>query len=517
MSLDSIHRHNHESLLNLVRKGRIVYACEVGSSNAVAWKSCEWGEYWQGCYVNETITKHLEKFQESYQEFVRPRFGKADPTPYCAAYFRLLAAVLELEKQDSTGSQLLHAVLGFGSIGIRNSEGVTTACAIYTATHPAYLLSRIRNFAQPHDPKFLPLVTEFDPFQQQDMMPRLYYHYRQIPLHSGDQKLFVYPAVDKMVRFESFREIHRLTELLSSKNDTLVRQRAEFIAEKVVGPALQKLAAENKDTPPFKIVDLGGGSGDLCRSMIEYLGQNMPNIVPERSIDWTLVEITGPNHRRLLRMHLRQRQLRHFWYARSGYLEWITNQPESDSQNFHIVLMCRLLNNLSDFSIDIADESVSAKKLLGTKFDKRVWYFRQYLPQTVLDLDYATTNLIVTNTRINHTDGFTFRQPSLTDYFQGLYRLTTGPPPSNTSDRAIFYFVRKFCAESLTLPDGTDALEKLTRRNHCIIIEDVDLDPRMLQRHLKRRGIETLEFETFRDSVALGRSVVLQIQRKVEA
>ncbi len=76
--------------------------------------------------------------------------------------------------------------------------------------------------------------------------------------------------------------------------------------------------------------------------------------------------------------------------------------------------------------------------------------------------------------------------------------------------------MRKFCSDSLTLSDGTDALEKLARLNYCIIIEDVDFDPRMLERHVKKRNIDTLEHEAFRNTEALGRSVVLNIREKRE-
>ncbi|HBT76517.1 MAG TPA: hypothetical protein DEB39_06235 [Planctomycetaceae bacterium] len=509
MSLDSIRRTNSEKPVRLVRRGGIIYACEIGASSAVDWKSCEWDEYWRGAVVHETISELLQKFRESYRRFVVSGFGGPDAISYCTDYFSLLEAALELEKRGLKCPRLLAAVSGFGSIGIRNGKGVTTACAIDTATHPAYLPSRIRNASQPHDPKFLPLVTAFDPFRT-DISPALYYYYRQIPLKStGDKKLFVYPAVDKTVRFESFREIHRLTELLCNKNDTLVRQRAEFLAEKVVGPTLKHPA----DASPIRIADLGGGSGDLCRGMIEHLGRKMPEILPKMSVDWTLVEIAGLNRKRLQRTVTRQREVRNFRYVRSGYLQWIENRPKSDTKDFHVVLMCRQLNNLSDFRIEIADDSLSAKKLMGTKFDPKIWYHRRYLPRTALKSPGAG-NIIVAKTRVDHTDGFTFRQPSLTDYFQALYRLTVGPPPPDTTDRAIFYFVRKFCSDSLTLPDGSDALEKLARQAHCVVVEDVDLDPRMLKRHLKKRNIDSLEFETFRSGEALGRSVVLKIREK---
>ncbi len=65
MSRDSIRRNNYERLANLVQQGEIVYACEVGASTAVDWKSCTWAEYWKDCSVSEHISERIHKLRES--------------------------------------------------------------------------------------------------------------------------------------------------------------------------------------------------------------------------------------------------------------------------------------------------------------------------------------------------------------------------------------------------------------------------------------------------------------------
>jgi len=90
----------------------------------------------------------------------------------------------------------------------------------------------------------------------------------------------------------------------------------------------------------------------------------------------------------------------------------------------------------------------------------------------------------------------------LTDYFEALYRLAgQSTPPS--SDGAVFFPVRRFNSEALTLDGGESLLEQLCRIADLVVVEDVDLTPDALVAHLETCGLDGVAAS---DATDFGRS-----------
>jgi len=84
------------------------------------------------------------------------------------------------------------------------------------------------------------------------------------------------------------------------------------------------------------------------------------------------------------------------------------------------------------------------------------------------------------------------RQLSLTDYFEALHRLTQGEEQPIDGDSAVFFPVRRFNPDALVLEDGSSLFERLCTIAELVVVEDVDLAPPLLVRHLERHHLDGL-------------------------
>jgi hypothetical protein len=73
---------------------------------------------------------------------------------------------------------------------------------------------------------------------------------------------------------------------------------------------------------------------------------------------------------------------------------------------------------------------------------------------------------------------------SLTDYYKAIHLLTQGPPAADARPEAVFFPIRRLGPNSLLRPSGGSALEAMCSLSKLVAIEDIDLTPAMLYRHL---------------------------------
>lgn len=157
-----------------------------------------------------------------------------------------------------------------------------------------------------------------------------------------------------------------------------------------------------------------------------------------------------------------------------------------------MILLCRLLNNASRFAIGWVDDWYQVRKLSGRRLPHRAWKRGAYLPHVALSSNGPRAqDLFASNAKVPLLKEATFRQLSLSDYFRGLHTLT-GPRPQDMRPEAIFFPIRRFDESALDLPSGGSILEKLCSLSDAVIIEDVDLNARELQRHLAARELANL-------------------------
>ncbi|MBU4398873.1 MAG: hypothetical protein KKE86_05990 [Planctomycetes bacterium] len=161
--------------------------------------------------------------------------------------------------------------MGFECFGVRCAgEGRTVAAATCSARNPTYLLSKLNKPDSRDDPKNLPLLTVFGDAGNDDSVPRLYYHYRQLKLKDAKNiSLLIYPSAHVADRPRSFACIQALAFGLRFGIDPRSRERAKCICDLSVGPFLEKRlsATDLSGNHEVGILDLGGGSGSLTRSI----------------------------------------------------------------------------------------------------------------------------------------------------------------------------------------------------------------------------------------------------------
>jgi len=77
------------------------------------------------------------------------------------------------------------------------------------------------------------------------------------------------------------------------------------------------------------------------------------------------------------------------------------------------------------------------------------------------------------------------RQLALTDYFEALHQLTQGEEQALDDNSAVFLPMRRFNPDALVLADGSSLFERVCAVANLAVVEDVDLAPSLLVRHLE--------------------------------
>jgi hypothetical protein len=145
--------------------------------------------------------------------------------------------------------------------------------------------------------------------------------------------------------------------------------------------------------------------------------------------------------------------------------------------------MCRVLNNMSRFSIESTDDWREFAMLSGGEFRGGDVPFQ---PSYCLSEEVRTPDsLISSNAKANLRNGRSFQQLSLTDYFQTLHRACQDGDSARHGAR-IFFPLRRLNQDALRLDDGRCLLEQLAAIADLVVIEDVDMDAGQLYDYLGR-------------------------------
>jgi len=173
-------------------------------------------------------------------------------------------------------------------------------------------------------------------------------------------------------------------------------------------------------------------------------------------------------------------------YQQMDYLNWIDKQSETLQSD--IVLLCRLLNNLSLFDIESTDDEGKLWYIAGQQHSPEIIVNLKYNPVYCLNpQNYCPENLIHTNakTRLSE-DCSAYRVISLTDYYKAISTcMDTG-----TKSDCYYYPVRKFNHLSLLNSNGKSVIGKLSKIADLTVIEDVDLTANYLAKHIQEHNID---------------------------
>ena len=92
-------------------------------------------------------------------------------------------------------------------------------------------------------------------------------------------------------------------------------------------------------------------------------------------------------------------------------------------------------------------------------------------------------------------NGWTFRQFSLSDYFKAIHLVMGG---QLTADESLIYVpLRVFDEDILVLPSGRSIIAQLLTMANQLVIEDADLLPCHLERHVRQFALDGLSHHGF--------------------
>jgi len=425
------------------------------------------------------------------------RFSRQSMISYCFHYFRLLEealSTLENVYSEKIMSALLHRLLGFENFTIRWTDGSSgVACGTSTIRNPCYLLGKIK---QPHaydDPKFLALITAPNISNK----AALFYHYRQYKIDSEFEIfLLLCPAVALLKRANSFTLIESFNSGFSDKSDPRTKQRSQVLADLAISPFLLELFSKTDadSAQEVSFVDIGSGNGALASNIWRRILKTQTYIAQKCKLTCSMVGLRVQNPLRHFNKGLLRGTISYLDYSQADYMRWIQEQkvPE-ENYKFDVALMCRLLNNLSQFELDYSTNWRIIHKLGEEQLSKPTWLNQSFEPHNCLDPDnLSTKNIFLKNSNVSLKIGKSFRHLSLSNYYKGL-QLLHNKDASNINDtNAVYFPIWQFNPASLQLPDGKSILEKLCNLAKLVVIEDVDLTKEILIEHLIENNLENI-------------------------
>ena len=106
---------------------------------------------------------------------------------------------------------------------------------------------------------------------------------------------------------------------------------------------------------------------------------------------------------------------------------------------------------------------------------------------SLLSGDTFADSLMVSSQRFQVQSGHVFSQPSLSDYFRGVRRVSAGRgvPEAEQDANLLHLPVRIFNPSSLVTTRGRSVIERILARSDYLLIEDADLRPSDLLAHLR--------------------------------
>lgn len=484
--------NNCRQIAQILNSENFISSIDVRSNGRLAAILVSWDEYWKpvrSCMSGD-LEIHWNELRAAQATYINRNYDYRSAVTYCWAYWTFLRFALDQCVRKAVNFNLLWSILGFECFGIY-SHGHSEALAAATSSsrNPVYLLAKLRKPESREDPKCVPLITTFNSLSSIHSLPRLYYHYRQFKVSKEiPSSLFVYPSTYVEERIDSFRCIQTMTSGLSTSTDPRCRERAREIVDNALLPFFRKHFQDttSNTSDDICIADLGSGSGNLTRNIFETLFSDYSNLMGDRKLSWTLVDVKFRNPRRHVANRKFFRRISSFRCVQEDYLSWIDHQPIRPTEPLYkVILICRLLNNTSHFRIGYIDDWHQVRKLSAKMLTFGGWRCGNYLPHLCLEGNDANPlNLFSSNKQIQLLNGNSFWQLSLSDYYRGLHLLTGKDNANCDSSNAIFFPIRRFNDSSLRLPSGGSAIERLCSLAEVCIIEDIDLNTQTLSRHL---------------------------------
>lgn len=493
---------NHRGLLRLRGRGRLLSLLEmpailtrlnVAPDGRFVPEMQDWESFWAPAHelANPQIDHVLERLHASWQDYIRSRFDRSLQREYCLWYFSLLDLILAtpVGRRDSLPWQrALRAVVGFECFGIRAPALGAEALAAGTMTlrNPCYVLAKLRWPDALDDTQFLPLIGP-----PHGKPASLYYHYRQYRLSKDSpMSLLLYVAAAPTHRLTSFRLVESLARGVSSGGDPRTGQRARRLWEKVLRPIVQTARTDATTAMPVELVDVGAGSGALTAALCHrLLAWGVANGLLPRLRVW-FVDLCLSDPARFFRAAGLRNRIDSLTFLGDDYRRWLARPgPLPESSGIRVALISKLFNNLSRFSVCRCRTDVLSSSSTGTPFIDG----RRHLPSFCLAPDGAGPEaLVISTSRLGLAEGRTFAQASLSDYYRALQLALADGKEEEVSEDGAWLPLRALDPGCLIAADGTSVLARLLEHCDYLIVEDADLRPKDIVKHLRAFSLDGL-------------------------
>ena len=482
-----VRAYGRGTLLSALEREVLLTKIEVKSGGCLILQTQEWDQYWQPLKEPRCpeVIANLATLHSAWQSYLRSRFGPKRRREFCFQYFRLLNAVLSSRVEVASSKNWIRAlrtVLGFECFAIAPEGSSPNALGAGTSTlrNPCYLLAKLKMPDALDDPQFLPLITVAGSERLE-----LFYHYRQYTLSADSpMSLLLYPAAAKERRSASFKILNSLTGGISFAIDPRTHERARRISESLLHPMLIANKHRESGTIEVEFIDVGAGSGSLTSSLcrrIHAMGEAMGSSTIFRV--W-YVDLEPADPVRFFRAKKLRRLVDSLTFLGDDYREWLSRpHPLPASTGLRIGLISRLLNNLSRFDIRrVSKEELG--QVPGTTFGS--FDSTRHLPHVCLAPgNIGTEGLFTSNVRAVLRDGRTFLQPSLSQFYRGLFHLSATKADAEEPGEGPFLPLRTFSPESLATSDARSVVSQLLEQCDYLIIDDPDLRPEDLVDHMR--------------------------------
>jgi hypothetical protein len=443
----------------------------VSKGRRIRVTSATWEEYWAHCGFGAAEVAQLKT---AWAALIAENCAADLRREYVRAYFQLLRACLESHASGQEWLSLLRKVVGFETIHVSGDCG-GSAAAIISARHPAYLLSRLASPSAPENPKYLPLVC---PCGELPGPGTLYWHYRRIPLtRTRGVQLFVYPTAAVGHRPLGHALIGQLFACLTPRSDPWIRERSRSLFDGVFGRLVGRFAS-----PRLHLLDMACGSAKVTMTLCKKA-----SVAHRKLFDLTLVDVVRGSKSIANAFYRNPRVFGNVIFRRESLFDWVDENSGNPRVQFDVAFLLRACDLFSRFSVETM--SYQEAIALSAQDDARVFDSRVLRPSDLIESD-SLDRIQAGIGRFIFKNGWTFRQFSLSDYFKALYLAAGGTPLAN--EDLLYVPLRVFDDEVLVLPSGRSLVAQwLTMANH-LVIEDADLLPDHLDRHLERFALNGL-------------------------
>jgi hypothetical protein len=443
---------------------RLITGIDVTAGRPLHITSVSWDDYWG---FPGFLTAGISRLKATWISLIVDKFSGIHRSEFVRAYFALLHECLACLAGGSTDLQILKKIVAFETFRISGQVGGAIA-GIFNARNPAYLLSKVGMPNSPENPKHLPLVS---PYASSSEPSILYRHYRRIPIaRTSGCQLFVYPPAAGHDHALSYSLLAQLFKCLTPRADPWVRERCQSLFTGLFAPLVVTSTSQR-----LHLLDIACGSAMVSMAMCKKAF-----VTHRKSFDLTLIDVIHGSKTIANTFYRNLHAFGNVVYRRENLFAWLDDDQAHHKEQFDIALLLRACDVFS--RVTIQELSYGEVNSLLQKRRGRQPVDAHVLRPDELIADGKPHKIQHGIDRLTFNDGSVFCQFSLSEYFRALHILMGGRYPCGGT--SVCVPVRTFDSNSLVLPSGRSLVERVMRMSRHLVVEDVDMSTRHLQRHL---------------------------------